>query len=67
MESLANTVASFNPMNSFNRTLIVAGVALVLAKIALLVLKYVLVYLCKIVRRQIEKDCIYCEATLPSK
>ena len=41
MESLTDTIASFNPVDHFNRTLIVAGVALVLSIIALFVLKCV--------------------------
>ena len=41
MESLADTIASFNPMGHFNRNLTVAGVALVLPIIALFVLKCV--------------------------
>ena len=58
MESLADAIASFNPMNHFNRILIVAGVALVLG-LALLVLKCVLAYLCKIISQIDRKKAIY--------
>ena len=60
MESLADSIASFNTMNHFNWTPIEAGIALVLKLIALLVLKCVLPYLHKLISK-LEKSCIYCE------
>lgn len=61
MESLADTIAPFNAMNHFNRTLNVAGAVLVLAIAGLLVLKCVLTYLCKIVRQREKNTRIYYE------
>lgn len=55
MENLADTIASFNPTNHFNRFLILAAIALVLAIVILLALKCALVYLRKIIR-QIDRE-----------
>lgn len=45
LESLADTVASFNPMNHFNRFLILVIVILVFAVIILLAFKCILTYI----------------------
>lgn len=51
VDSLADTLASFNPMHHFNRFLIPAIVTVVFAIITLLAWKCILAYLCKTVQQ----------------
>lgn len=56
MESLADAIALVNPMNDFNRFLILMIAMPVFAVIILLALKYILTYLHKTLRKhEIEK------------
>lgn len=56
MESLTDTIALVNPMNDFNRFLVLMIAMLVFAVIILLALKYILTYLHKTPRKhEIEK------------
>ena len=58
MESLIDTIISFNLLNNFNRILTVTGVVHILSIIALHVLKCALAYLCKNVS-QIDRKKLY--------
>lgn len=59
VESLADTLALFNPINHFNRFLVLAIVILVLTVITLLALKCILAYLHKVVKQNDRERAVF--------
>lgn len=59
MESLADTIASFNPVNTFNKFLILVIIILVFTVIVLLAFEYILTYVHKTMRQHKREKAVF--------